>query len=230
VVHRRAPHWRSGENNDVAGIMLSAAVVVYSVAIGLCVVTLWEKLDEARRSTEAEATNLVAMVTGAQVFGTAVQDQIRAGVIDYNQAVVDSWPQLVLGDGSSVVRGDLAAMVTTVGGLQPRTEAQRAYVDDAMARLASAAELRATAVRLAQEKQLPDVFWVAVLGGSTIVLALSLTCGVRDRMMRRILLAGVTSTVGINLFLVIELNFPFLGQLSIGPDSYRDVIATLQQR
>ena len=41
--------------------------------------------------------------------------------------------------------------------------------------------------------------------------------------MRGILLAGVTATVGINLFLVAELNYPFCGDIAIGPDSYLDV-------
>ena len=68
-----------------------------------------------------------------------------------------------------------------------------------------------------------------MLGGSVIVLGLSLTCGVRDRAMRGILLAGVTATVGINLFLVAELNYPFCGEIAIGPDSYLDVIAALAQ-
>jgi len=228
-VHRRVPRWRDGASNDVAGIMLSAAVVAYSIAVGLCVVTLWGKVDEARRATEAESTNLLALSGGAGVFGGAVQEQIRAGVIAYNRDVVDHWSQRIHGDASDAVRHDLSGLVTTVGALRPETDPQRAFVDNAVLRLSRAAELRATSVRLAQEQQLPDVLWIVVLGGSVIVLSLSLTCGVRDGTMRAILLAGVTATVGINLFLVTELNYPFYGDVAIGPDSYRSVITTLEQ-
>ena len=89
--------------------------------------------------------------------------------------------------------------------------------------------MRATSVRLAREQQLPDILWIAVIGGSAIVLALCLTCGIKDRALRGILLAGVSATVGINLFLVVELNYPFYGDIAIGPDSYLDVIRALQQ-
>ena len=228
-VHRRVPRWRTGESNDVAGIMLSAAVVAYSIAVGLCVVTLWGKVDEARQATEAESTNLLAVAGGTGVFGTVVQEQIRAGVIAYNRDVVEHWPERIHGDASEAVGQDLSGLVTIVGGLRPETEAQRAFVHDAVDRLAVAAELRATSVRLAQQQQLPGVLWIAVIGGSVIVLSLSLTCGVRDNAMRGILLAGVTATVGINLFLVAELNYPFYGDIAIGPDSYQDVITTLEQ-
>jgi hypothetical protein len=100
-------------------------------------------------------------------------------------------------------------------------------VDDAVARLTQQSELRFISVRLARDQQLPDIIWVAVLGGSVVVLALCLTFGVRDSMLRKILLTGVTATVGINLFLVIELNYPFYGAIRVGPDSYSDVVSLL---
>lgn len=229
LVHQRAPHWRRGDHNDATGIMLSAAVVVYSVAIGLCVVTLWGKLDEARRATEAEATNLAAVAGGSEVFGTAIQERIRAGVIAYNRDVVARWPQRIRGDASATVGRDLDGLVATVGELRPGNDPQRAFVDNAMARLTHATELRATSVRLAREQQLPDILWIAVIGGSVIVLGLCLTCGIQDRALRGILLAGVAATVGINLFLVVELNYPFYGDIAIRPDSYLDVITALEQ-
>jgi hypothetical protein len=228
-VRRIAPHWERGEHNDTAGVMLSAAVVVYSVAIGLCVVTLWEKLDDAQRATEAEASNLAAVAEGSRVFDSAVHEQIRAGVIAYNRDVIDGWSLRVRGESAVEVSEDLAALVDTVARLAPETQAQRAYVDEAVTRLARARELRTTSVRLARDQQLPDVLWVAVLGGSAVVLALCLTCGVRDSVLRRILLVGVTATVGINLFLVVELNYPFYGSVRVRPDSYSDVVDTLER-
>ena len=99
-----------------------------------------------------------------------------------------------------------------------------------MARLTRATKLRAASLRLAREQQLPSVLWIAVIGGSAIVLALCLTCGVQDRLLRGILLAGVSATVGINLFMVVELNYPFYGDIAIRPDSYQAVIETLEQQ
>ena len=230
MVRRVVPKWDSGEHNDAAGVMLSAAVVVYSIAIGLCVVTLWERLDDAHRATEAEATNLAAVAQGSAVFDAGVRERIRAGVIAYNKDVIDGWALRIHGEPVPKVGDDLDALVATVAALEPQTPAQRAFVEDATARLDRAAELRVVAVRLAKDQQLPDILWVAVIGGSVVVLGLCLTCGVRDGVLRRILLVGVTATVGINLFLVVELNYPFYGNVSIRPDSYANVIAALDGR
>jgi hypothetical protein len=229
LVHKRVPRWRRGEHNDAAGIMLSAAVVVYSVSIGLCVVTLWDKYEEARRATEAEAMNLSALANGTGVLGGPLRESIRAGVLAYNRDVVDRWPERVRGEASATVSRDLDRLVEAVGQVKPESDAQRAFVEDAVARLARAIELRATSLRLAHEQQLPTVLWVAVLGGSVIVLGLCLTCGVQDRALRMILLVGVAATVGVNLFLVVELNYPFYGDIAIKPDSFLDVITVLEQ-
>jgi hypothetical protein len=227
LTHRRFPRWRRGEHNDAAGIMLSAAVVVYSVSIGLCVITLWDKYEEARAATEAEAMNLAAVASGAGVLADPFQERVRAGVLAYNRDVVARWPERVQGDPSVVVSQDLDRLVETVGQIRAETDAQRAFVDDATARLARANELRATTLRLAHEQQLPNVLWVTVLGGSLIVLGLCLTCGVQDRALRTILLVGVAATVGMNLFLVVELNYPFYGDIAIRPESYQDVVTVL---
>lgn len=230
LVRRIVPHWEHGEHNDAAGVMLSAAVVVYSVAIGLCVITLWDNLEDARHSTEAEATNLAGIAEGSRVFDAAVQERIRAGVIAYNRDVVDGWSLRVRGEEVPEVGQDLDGLVATVAELRPATPAQQAFVEDAVARLGRAPELRTVAVRLARDHQLPEILWVAVLGGSVVVLALCLTYGVRDGVLRRVLLAGLTVTVGINLFLVVELNYPFHGSVRVRPDSYSDVVTTLENR
>ncbi|GIE95281.1 DUF4239 domain-containing protein [Paractinoplanes rishiriensis] len=227
LVRRMFPNWERGEHNDAAGVMLSAAVVVYSVAIGLCVVTLWGKLDDAERATQAEAANLVAVAEGSRVCEAAVQERIRSEVIAYNRDVVDRWSLRIRGESQLLVGRDLDGLVATVAQLEPQTQAQRAFVDDALARLARASELRIASVRLAHDQQLPGVLWVAVFGGSVVVLALCLTCGVRDGALRRILLTGVTATVGINLFLVTELNYPFYGDIRVGPDSYLNAVSML---
>ncbi|MFD0520074.1 bestrophin-like domain [Paractinoplanes durhamensis] len=229
IVRRTFPNWERGDHNDAAGVMLSAAVVVYSVAIGLCVVTLWGKLDSAQQATQAEATNLVAIAEGSRVFDATVQEQIRSEAIAYNRDVVDHWSLRIRGESQLQVGRDLDGLVATVGQLEPRTEAQRAFVEDAVGRLTQAGELRVESVRLAHDQQLPGVVWLAVLGSSVVVLGLCLTCGVRDGVLRRILLIGVTATVGINLFLVTELNYPFYGDIRVGPDSYQNAVTLLAE-
>jgi len=173
--------------------------------------------------------NLAAVAEGGRVFDVDVRDRIQRAVVVYNQDVLDDWPQRVRGETSPMVSAALDELVATVGQLQPRTEAQRAYVVDATNRLTRATELRAQAVRLARDQQLPDTLWVSVIAGSAVVLGLCLTTGIRDGTLRRVLVSAVAVTVGVNLFLTIELNYPFLGDIRVKPDSYQAVVSELRQ-
>ncbi|GGN65027.1 hypothetical protein GCM10010112_25850 [Actinoplanes lobatus] len=230
LVHRWVPHWRRGEHNDATGIMLSAAAVVYSVAIGLCVVTLWEKRSEARAATEAEAMNLAAMAEASRVASPEVQAAIGKVVLEYNRDVLENWSSRTHGEAAPVVGETLDSLASTISTITPHTEPERAFMLDAVRRLAAATELRADAVRLAHEQQLPDVVWISVITGSVVVLSLCVTCGVRDGLLRRVLVAGVSATIGVNVFLAVELNYPFDGRVSIHPDSYRHVVELLESR
>jgi hypothetical protein len=228
-VHRWMPGWREGAHNDATGIMLSAAAVVYSVAMGLCVVTLWGERNDARAATEAEAVNLAALSEGSRVCDPSMHAAIRAGVLAYNRDVITSWSNRVYGRPIPAVGTALDSLVSTVGTITPRTEAQRAFVQDAMGRLTRATELRAEGIRLARDQQLPDAMWISVLVGSGVVLSLCVTCGIGDGRLRRVLVSAVAATIGVNMFLAVELNYPFDGSVRIGPDSYETVVTQLEQ-
>jgi hypothetical protein len=227
-VHRSVPHWRSGTHNDATGIMLSIAAVVYSVAMGLCVVTLWDKRDEAIVVTEAEASNLAAMATGSAVCEPGVRAAVVGDVVAYQRAVLHTWPRRIEGHSSPEVTSALDRLTATVAQLRPRTDAERAFTLDAVQRLTRATELRDRAIREGRDQKLPDTLWVPVLTGSAVVLGLSLTCGIRDDALRVVLISGVAVTVGVNLFLAIELNYPFRGSIRVGPDSYLNVLSDLE--
>lgn len=227
-LHKRLPHWRAGRHNDATAIMVSVAAVVYSVAIGLCVVTLWDRFEQAHAATEQEATNLAALAGTSAICGEDVSLRIRDEVVAYNQDVVNGWQQRIHGEPVPQVSADLDAIEQSVLAIHPADEAQRAFVDDAVVRLGRATELRQTAIRLARDQQLPNVLWISVLAGSVVVLGLCLTCGVADPTIRRILIVGVTVTVAVNLFLVVELNYPFYGEIAVQPEAYLRVVAELR--
>jgi hypothetical protein len=164
------------------------------------------------------------------VSGSPSRSAIDAGVLAYNRDVLAGWELRGRGDTVPAAGSALDSLTVTIGAITPRTEAQEAFVHDAVRRLSRATELRAEAVRLAHDQQLPNVVWISVLTGSIVVLSLCVTCGTGDGMLRRVLVAGVAATIGVNVFLAVELNHPFDGGVRIESESCQDVVAHLEQR
>lgn len=228
AIYRKIPAWRTGANNDATVSVISTSAVVYSIAVGLVVVTLWGRFDGIKQANEDEAANLVAVAEGSRVFADADSEPIRSQVVRYGRDVIGNWDNRVQGREIVQVGQDLDDLLTLVRRLSPGTEAQKAYVDDTVARLGRARELRYKAARLASEAQLPGLLWLSIVVGSLVVVGMCLICSVEDGALRQILLIGITMLVAVNVLLVIELNYPFYGEFKVGPDSFQRMLAELR--
>lgn len=122
----------------------------------------------------------------------------------------------------------LDAIGDTVGTLEPTTEAQRAFVQDAVDRVGVGRQLRQIALDQASDQQIPGVLWFAFGSVTVAVLATCLLFGLDDHIVRRALLALAVLVVATNLFVVVEMNYPYFGTFSVGPDSYVQAATSLR--
>jgi hypothetical protein len=55
----------------------------------------------------------------------------------------------------------------------------------------------------------------------------ALLSGLESARLHYVMVAGLAAIIGTNLFLVVELNYPFAGDISVEPTSYRTVVKEL---
>jgi hypothetical protein len=135
VLRRTVPALKNKEHNEVAGFLVAVIGVAYAVIAGFTIIVLWEHFTEAQNATKVEALRATALEQGSRVFGPATQARLRREVIAYNQSVIDNWDTIKQGNASPQVRANIDAMFTTIANLRPTTDAQRAFVHEAEARL-----------------------------------------------------------------------------------------------
>lgn len=228
LIHRALPHRRLDQHNHVTGAIVSVVAVAYAVIIGLSVVTLWERLSEAEHTVRQEAATVTALVPASRVFGADVQRQVVDGVVRYQQDLVDKWPSRQQGLPDRASTEELGDLAETVNALQPATEAQRAFVLEAVARIGQAQQLHQQSLSAAQDRQMSSVMWIGVLASTAAILGMCLFFGLDDRVLRRILLALSSAVIATNLFLVVEMNYPYQGSFGVTPASYQEVIDDLR--
>jgi hypothetical protein len=227
IVHRKLPHDRLSRHNEVTGVIVATVGVAYAIVIGLCVVSLWEGYKEAQDTVRQEAVALTPLVPGSVVFGADVQRSIRAEIVRYEQDIIAGWPAF-LGTHPDPRRiADLDHLTGIVAALQPATEAQKAFVTGAMDTIGHAEALRQAAKSEADDRQMSPVMWLGVLAATLAILALCPLFGLDDTAVRRILLVLASAVIATNLYLVVEMNFPYYGSFSVGTDAYRAVVAAL---
>jgi Protein of unknown function (DUF4239) len=228
MLRRAVPALKQTEHNEVAGFLVAVIGVAYAVVAGFTIIVLWENFTEAQRATNVEALRATPLEQGSQVFGPATQARLRREIIAYDQSVIDNWSSLKQGNASPQVRANLDAMLTTIESLEPTTDAQRAFVDEAEARLLDLSNERRDRIITAHEGELPPLMWIAILVASAITIMFALLFGLENARLHYVMVAGLAAIIGTNLFLVAELNFPFAGDISVQPTSYRTVVQELE--
>ncbi len=229
VIHRGMSHRRLGRHNTVTGVIVSVVGVAYAIVIGLCVVSLWEGYSDAEHTVREEAANLTALVPTSTVFGPDTHRQVTDEIIRYEQDLVTEWHSRATGRPGQRGLADLNRLAGLVGALRPDTAAQHAFIDEAVVRIGYAQRLRQQALAEAEDRQMSDVMWLGVLGSTVAILGLCLLFGLDDGALRRILLTLSSAVIAINLFLVVQLNYPYYGSFSVTPAGYEQVVQDLRQ-
>jgi hypothetical protein len=228
TLRRRLPALTTGTHNEVAGFLVAVIGVVYAVVVGFAVVGLWEDRAEAVRTVGQEVSLVGGLPQGAEVFDAAVAAQVREGATAYAEAVVDSWPQLGDGRPSVATKRALDELFGTVSTLQPRTFVQQRYVDDALKELHLLDQNRRLRVFEAGEGRLPGLMWLATLLASALALGFCLLFGLESARLHYVMISGVAMFIGLNVFLLVQLSYPFSGDLSITPEAFHHAIRDLR--
>jgi hypothetical protein len=229
LIHRTMPHRRLGRHNAVTGVIVSVVGVAYAVIIGLCVVSLWDGFNDAEHTIRAEAANLTALVPSSAVFGPDAQRRITAEIISYEQDLVNEWSGSERGLPGRRSAADLGRLAELVNTLQPATVAQQSFVDDAIKRIGLGQQLRQQALSEAEHQQMSGVMWLGVLSSTLAILCLCVFFGLDDAALRRVLLILCSAVIATNLFLIVQMNYPYYGTFSVTPASYRQVVKDLRQ-
>jgi hypothetical protein len=229
VVRRKLPHKRLVSHNDVTGVIVSVVGVAYAIVVGLCVVSLWEGYTDVGDGLREEAVALTPLVPASAVFGTETQVRITEEIVRYEEALIADWHVRHENTYSPERTADLTSLTVAVSALSPTTEAQKQFVHQAYASIGRAEQLRQKTGTEIGEQRMSDVMWIGILVSTAAILLMSLFFGLDDGGLRRILLIVSTAVIATNLFLIVEMNYPYYGSFSVTPESYERVIGDLRR-
>ncbi|GAA3974529.1 hypothetical protein GCM10022384_26190 [Streptomyces marokkonensis] len=228
LMRRLVPPPRAKEHNDVAGFLVAVVGVVYAVTIGFSVDDQWDNYTEVRRCAAEEAFLVAAVARGSAVMDPGDRRDVTEAVVAYNRAVVAWWPKDIGETGQSPdERRTLRRLFTAIGELRPDTEPRQAYVEVATDRLTEVSALNADRHRQAGTAHLRTPMWIAVYLTSAVTLMFSLLFGLESPWLHYTMITGVALVVGVNLFLLVLLEFPLNGVLSVSPGVFTSTTGDL---
>ncbi|MFE2283277.1 DUF4239 domain-containing protein [Streptomyces sp. NPDC059443] len=223
VARRRFPRLSEGEHNEMVGVVLGMFGAIYGIILAFVVVTLWTQLDHAQTVASQEATDIALVVRDTRSFPPAERARIDKAVSDYVHVVLEvQWPNMRSGRPSfAATSQQVEAMYEALQAYDPAAARDQAFYGEAVTRLNDAAAMRRERINIATN-ELPMLLQVLVYGGALVIILLTFLYGLRSPKMQALFVASVAGLISFSLLLVLVLDRPFAGDLTVSPQPFKE--------
>ena len=221
-------HLHSSQNhNEVVSYSFAAVVLFYGVMVGLIAVGGWEQFSATDEKVAMEASALAAVYRDVSAYPEPARSRLQADLRAYTQNVVHkSWPlqrrRIIPAETNQILWSFQADLVA----FQPDTNAQNILHAEAMRTYNELVELRRMRLH-SVESGLPGAVWVVVALGAVICLSVSWFFETVTFAVHFWMVTLTALLLGAIVWLLVALDHPFLGEVSIGPEPFEQVYATI---
>lgn len=192
----------------------------FGIILAFIIFVQWSATDHMSSAIEAETASLASILRYTDTFDPS--GLINRAVLDYRDVIVDvEIPALRRGDLDSAWKAgaeELDNLVSLMEGIAPPSGSQ-AFYDKAVDHVDSLTSTRRDRVEISQT-DLSLALWSFVVISTLIVLLFVALIRPADSLAAVLMLSAVAVFVGLTLSLVISLNYPLNGPLSVSLDPY----------
>lgn len=221
LVHRRSPDLGKHGINDVVGVVIGVLAAVLGILLGFVTVSLYDSFTEAKATVQGEATEVIQLYDDSRAFAPPADAAVEREIKSYVAAVrFVEWD--AMRDGGSDTRvGDahVADLYKVLREYEPKTVAQTAFYDDAVARLNDIVDARRARLSEAAE-EMPGAFRIMLVLGAALLIASLYLLGTANRRLHTILIVSVAVLTSFNLLIVAALDHPFSGDISVSNEPF----------
>lgn len=224
---QRTPVLRNKPRNDAIRFTYGFVGLFYSFFIGILVSGMWSATISADNDSRAEGTTAIQLGIELRHFDKPDSDRIRQRLLDYERSAIDEWNS-VDGGRSADADAALARLYDAYTQVSATTDAQKAILTSSLDHLDSLSKARTMRLRTAAEDQGPGwALWFVILLISALVVGTAIIYGVEDPVLHYPMVAIVSVIVSANLFIIVELSYPYVGAMAAEPDNLREAMRIL---
>ncbi|MEV0618906.1 DUF4239 domain-containing protein [Nonomuraea sp. NPDC050404] len=208
-----------------SGLVNGIVGTLFAISVGLVVVAAWNQVNSATQTTSTEASNLTDVYWYSRSLPEAQRETLRRVADEYANTVIrQEWPlmaeQHTLSQAAWRSSEQLRAFFQTI---EPATSAASTRYGQAMSRMQAVLDARRARAQMA-DTGVPPLLWIALAGCGLIAVLPAVVCGGPVRRAHITMAAVVGGLVGMVLFLVYQLDFPFSGGVTISPAAFEQAL------
>jgi hypothetical protein len=232
LVQRLVPAASRQRHNDVAGFIYAALGVIYAVLLALVVIAVWEEYGAASETVEQEANAAADIFWLADRLpeprGTHLQELVRS----YAEEVIEhEWPLMEQGKAPLMTQTRGAPGGWTIiddirqniQNFEPRSQAEEQLYAEGLDQVDTLADARRMRL-VAAEEGIPGVLWAVLVFGGMAAVGFTYLFGLESTWAHRLMVATLSAVIGLVLFTVGALEYPFSGGARIGTGAFELIL------
>lgn len=207
------------EHHDVAGFILAIVGVIYAVLLAFVVLVVWERYEDARVHLEQESNSLVDVYRLAHGLEPNTRHQVRDGVRVYAQSVIqEEWPVMQRGSMSDQTSHTLDLLWGRCTDAKVNGDRESVVLGEVLDRMTEVSDNRRLRL-LGARTGVPPAMWVVLFFGAAATISFTYFFGLEKFRTQAVMTAILAVTVGLVLYLISSLQYPFSGRLGIQPEA-----------
>jgi hypothetical protein len=211
-------------HNDRAGFILAVIGVIYAVLLAFIAIGVWERFQQAEARSYEEAGALATVYRDAGSFKDGVR--LRALLHAYALSVIRiEWPRMRRGAKSELSSALLEAADREVQAL-PADTPRLADVQAQMLAAMDTALMDREARLTIDSGGINGIMWVVLIVGAIVTVAFTYLFGFDRTLMQVLMIGGLSFLIGLVLFLILALDYPFRGSIAVEPEAFRALLDT----
>jgi Protein of unknown function (DUF4239) len=220
VFHRLVHVSLRRAHNDLAGFTIAIISVLYAVLLAFIAIATWESFSKASDIVENESDYVGGMYLDTAGLPDAKGQEIRDALEKYVSVVIDQeWP--IQREGKTPTQGwkPLRDLATAIATIHPQNSGETVIEAELLKSWNQVYDARSARLSAVQG-HIPGVIWCIVCFGAAITIAYTYLFGFESFGMHMAMTATVAATLALVIVMIIALDWPFRGQISVSPDPF----------
>jgi hypothetical protein len=213
-------------HNEVTGNVFACAGGLYSLILAFVVFLVWDGFNDASSHADMEFSLAKGLYRDIQYYpDTVASKKLEAVYLDYvNKVVSEEYPAM-----SKLERVPLSSkrafdrLFIAIEQMEPQNVIQVTRSDEMFRHLNELATNRSLR-QLSANSGIPFQMWLPLLIGGFITLIFVVMLDIENKKLHIFLSSMLGAFIGLVMYLIVILDYPFSGYMSIQPTGYQDII------
>lgn len=213
--------------NDIVSNFLTITGAFYGITLGLIAVATWNNYLKTENILFKEATLLETLyrnVSSLSPYDKELKNELKEMT---RYIIYDGWPQQE--KGIIPKGGSSEKFEQILFSISPKTEKENIFLSYILSIYNEMFEIKKERVNAINNGLPKELYWVLLIG-AFISIATTWLLVAKRRSLHIITTALTGVLIGSLIFLIIAMDYPFLGEISISPEPYLSVYTNIMNK